>query len=62
MSKVKIKLNTKAIGNILKSEEMKQYVESVANQQKDSDSHIKTFVGFDRAKSFIYPNTKRHPG
>lgn len=61
MSKVDVKLNTKAIGNILKSEEMKKMVESVAKQKAGSNTHVKTFIGFDRAKSIIYPNTKENP-
>lgn len=60
MSEVKIKLNTKGIRNLLQSEDMKKEVERVANEKSGADTHIKTFIGFDRAKSIIYPNTKEN--
>lgn len=61
MSKVEIELNKKGIRSLLKSNEVKEYVENKAKTMVDADSHMKSFVGYDRANVFIYPNTKRHP-
>ena len=61
MSTVEIKLNTKAIGNLLKSEEAKQLVTNIANGKAGGDSHVKSFIGYNRAIAIVYPNTKRHP-
>lgn len=44
--------------NVLQADWMKEEMEKVANSRKDADSHLKTFIGFDRAKSIIYPNKK----
>lgn len=62
MNKVDFKLDTKAVRTeILQADWMKSFIESVAVKEADSNSHIKTFIGFDRAKSIIYPNTKENP-
>ena len=45
---------------ILQADWMKAFIEKEAEKQADSDSHVKSFVGFDRAKAIIYPNTKEH--
>ena len=61
MSKVKFKLDKSAVKReILQSDWMKSHIEEVAEKQADRDSHIKSFIGFDRAKAIIYPNTKEH--
>jgi len=46
---------------VLQADWMKDYIESEARSQADSDSHVVSFIGFDRAKAIIYPNTKEHP-
>lgn len=61
MSDIKIELNSQGIKAILQSEEMKSEVERVANNERKSDTHVKSFIGYNRAKAFIYPNTKRNP-
>lgn len=61
MNKVEVKLDRKAIGNLLKSAEVKDMVAKVAEGKSSNDQHVKTFVGFDRAKSIIYPNTRKNP-
>ena len=56
-------MSTKAFKKeVLQSDWMKTFIEEEANKQADADSHVKTFIGFDRAKAIIYPNTKEHKG
>lgn len=62
MNDVKVTLNTAGIGKILKSAEVQQLVTSEAEKRSDSNTHIKSFIGFDRANAFVYPNTKENPG
>lgn len=45
---------------ILQASWMKDYINGIAESKSDSDHHVKTFTGFDRAKSIIYPNTRKH--
>lgn len=45
---------------ILQADWMKSYVEQEAQKRADADSHVKSFIGIDRAKAIIYPNTKEH--
>lgn len=55
------KLDKKAVRTeILQADWMKSFIEQEANKKKDSNSHVKSFIGFDRAKAIIYPNTKEH--
>lgn len=62
MSKrVKIELNSKGVGELLKSQEMREECERVAQSQASSNQHIKSFVGWQRAVAMIYPDTKKHP-
>ena len=62
MSKVEIKLDKAGVRKcILQSPAMLSYVTGVANSKCGSDQHVKPFIGFDRAKAIIYPNTKEHP-
>lgn len=57
----KFKLDTQGVRTeILQADFMKQYVEQEAQKMADSDSHVKAFIGFDRAKAIIYPNTKEN--
>lgn len=58
--KVKVKLIKKGVGELLKSQEMQNECKRLANAEATSDQHIKSFVGFSRAVSIIYPNTKKH--
>ncbi len=59
---VKVEIDTVGVRKcILQSEEMLQYIEKVALSEADADSHIKSFIGFDRAQAIIYPNTKEYP-
>lgn len=60
MSGVVFKLNKAGVKEILQSEETLKMCEDFANSKKSSDEHIKSFVGFDRAKAIIYPDTKEH--
>lgn len=61
MSKVIVKLDKAAVRTeILQSDYMQSYITDVANERATSDSHVKSFVGFDRAKAIIYPNTKEN--
>ena len=58
----KFKIDTKGVRTeILQADFMKDYVEKEAQKMADSDSHVKTFIGYDRAKAIIYPNTKEYP-
>jgi len=63
MSKVEFKLDKTAFRTeVLQSPGMLKAVESAARTKAGNDSHIKPFIGFDRAKAIIYPNTPRHKG
>lgn len=62
MSKNVFRLNTSAFRKeVLQADWMKTFMESEATKIADQDSHIKAFIGFDRAKAIIYPNTKENP-
>lgn len=57
----KFKLDKKGVrSEILQADFMKKFIEQEANKKADSNSHIKTFTGYDRAKAIIYPNTKEN--
>lgn len=63
MSKVKFELDKAGVKKcILQSSEMLAHVTQQANNRCGSGQHVKPFVGFDRAKAIIYPNTKEHSG
>lgn len=47
---------------VLQATWMKDYIEQEAQKQAGSDSHVKSFIGFDRAKAIIYPNTRENKG
>lgn len=62
MSKTKFKLDQAAFRRlVLQSPEMLALTESEANKRVKNKEHTKSFVGYDRAKTIIYPNTKEHP-
>lgn len=62
MSEIKFVLDTKAFRElVLQSPEMLSLTESEASKRAGSDEHLKSFIGFDRAKTIIYPNTKEYP-
>lgn len=54
MSNIEFKLNTKGVGELLKSPEMQSYVEEIAYQHVPGDGYdVKSFVGFDRARAHV---------
>lgn len=59
---VKFELDKKAVGRLLKSQEVLDLVKGEAEKHSDSESHIKSFIGFDRAHAMVYPDTERNPG
>lgn len=62
MSKVRFELDTAGVRkSILQAGYMYDYVKKTADSKCGSDQHIRPFIGFDRAKAIIYPNTKEHP-
>lgn len=61
MSKVQFELDTAAFRRlVLQSPEMLALTEREAQKRAGSDEHLKSFIGFDRAKTIIYPNTKEY--
>lgn len=59
---VKVKIDFNGVRkNILQADYMLQYVTKVAEGEADADSHVKSFIGFDRAQAIVYPNTKEYP-
>lgn len=60
MSDIKFKLDKTGVKQLLQSEETLKMCEDFAKSRKSSNEHIKSFVGFDRAKAIIYPDTKEH--
>lgn len=62
MSNVKFTLDTSAFRRlVLQSPEMLAMTEREASKIADDNTHMKSFIGFDRAKTIIYPNTKEYP-
>lgn len=55
------KLDKAEVGKMLRSQEMLSMIKEASSKQAKSDQHIKPFIGYDRAKAIIYPNTKEHP-
>lgn len=63
MAKIKFELDKVGVRKcILQSQEMLACVTTEANKLCGKDQHTKPFVGFDRAKAIIYPDTKEHSG
>lgn len=52
MGKYVFKKDTKGIRKFLQSDDMKNYIEGVANR-RHAGEHINVFVGTDRAKAII---------
>lgn len=48
--------------NLLQADWMLAEMKSQAQGIAKENTHIKAFIGFDRAKAIIYPNTSRYPG
>ncbi len=62
MSEIEFVLDTTAFRKlVLQSPEMLSLTESEAAKRAGSDEYLKSFIGFDRAKTIIYPNTKEYP-
>lgn len=62
MSNVKFVLDTAGLRNqVLQSQYMLDMVTNKAQSMANTEQHIKPFIGFDRAKAIIYPNTKENP-
>ncbi len=63
MNDVKFKLDQAAFrSEVLQSSEMLNLTKEYAAKQGGKDTHMKPFIGYDRAKTIVYPNTKRNPG
>ena len=63
MSKARFELNRAAFRKeVMQSNEMLKLTERYAEKLAGSKTHLKSFIGFDRAKTIIYPNTKENPG
>lgn len=61
MSKIKFVYDKSGLIAFRQSNEIKALVKAKAEEMATKDQHILTFIGFDRAKSIIYPNTRKHP-
>lgn len=62
MSSVEFKLDKKNFRTeVMQSKEMLETTKEYAQREAGSETHLKSFVGFDRAQTIIYPNTRRHP-
>ena len=46
---------------VLQSQKMLEVTKRYATEKAGENTHLKPFIGFDRAKTIIYPNTKEHP-
>lgn len=55
---IEVKLHGDGIKALLKSNEMLNLCESLAEKRKAPDQHVKSFIGFDRAHAIIYPDTE----
>lgn len=58
MAKKGFKPNNAGIRAFLQSPAMQTLCESYARDRAGADGEIKSFVGFDRAKSIIYSSSK----
>lgn len=63
MSKVKIVLDKKGLTELRQQPEMLELVKKTANEQwgDREHHHIRSFIGYDRAKALLYINTERYP-
>lgn len=61
MSNVTFKLDSQAVRTeILQASFMESFIRQEAQKQAGADTHLRSFIGYDRAKTIIYPNTKEH--
>ena len=61
MSKFEVELNTKAVGELLKSQEITDFMLDIARQMKGQTGEgysADSYVGKTRANVSIYPETK----
>ena len=61
-SRYKVKLNTAAVRNLLRSQEVANYCESIANNvvsRCGSGYSTDTYVGKNRVNVAVYPTTRR---
>ena len=62
MSNSRFVLDTVAFRErVLQSQKMLEVTKRYAAEKAGENTHLKPFIGFDRAKTIIYPNTKEHP-
>ncbi len=62
MNKCRFVLDTAAFRTqVLQSDGMLKLAEQKAKEKAGANTHLKPFIGFDRAKTIIYPNSKEHP-
>lgn len=62
MSKTAFKLDKEAFRReVLQSDAMLEVTKAHARELAGDSTHLKPFIGFDRAKTIIYPNTMEHP-
>lgn len=63
MSKIVFKVSKSGLRELRQSKEVQDVVNAKAEEILSSHPHhhIKSFVGFDRAKAILYLNTKRYP-
>lgn len=52
------KRNKAGVRRLLQSEEMKQMTERYARGRAGADGEMKSFIGYDRAKTIIYTSNK----
>lgn len=62
MNDVDFKMDYKAFGEqVMKADWMLNLTIQKAQKIAGKDTHLKSFIGFDRASTIIYPNTKEYP-
>ena len=62
MNNVKFELDHAAFRkNVLQADSMLEITKRYASQKAGNNTHLKPFIGFDRAKTIIYPNTRENP-
>lgn len=61
MSKIEFELDIQGVRKeILQADWMNDFIAKEAKKICPSDKHIKSFIGYDRAKTVFYKNTKEH--
>lgn len=60
MSSFRFELDAQGVKkNILQADWMRTYIETQAKGQMNESQIARTFIGFDRAKTIIYPKRRR---